>query len=589
MRKTKRFAVLLLVACGICATLSPSAHAASSVNNFAISNYRIDYYLGRDNDGRATLKTVESISADFPQTNKNHGIERAIPQSYDGHKTGLSIASVTDSSGVSWRYSTYTSNGNTVVRIGDADTYVHGPQTYKITYTQRDVTKYFSDTNRDEFYWDTNGTEWAVPINSLTATVHLDNTLSSTLTHTQACYVGLAGSTNHCAVTTTGDGYTASVSGLQANENMTLAIGFSPHTFSPYKMTLGETLLLIWIILLFATALLAFGLCVWFIIRFTRRSNRTAEMRTIIPEYVPPSDVSVATAASIAGKTNRSFSAQLIDFAVRRYIKIYQTRQKSLFRAAQYELELLTDTAELKQEEQGLLKAIFGELCVGKRLDMSTLKNNTGVSLAVQRVTTSLTKRITGEYALRAKVPKESAWFKRAAGITAILAVVLLSPWLLIVAIVALVCAFLLKPFTDKGLELARYIKGLEMYITVAETERIRMLQSPEGAEKIGAPIDTNDKRQLIKLYERVLPYAVLFGQEKGWNNRLGMYYEQAHQQPEWFSGNTAMFSAAAFSSAIGDFNTTTSYSSASSSSSSGSGGGGSSGGGGGGGGGGGW
>ncbi|RYF29034.1 MAG: hypothetical protein EOO17_03070 [Chloroflexi bacterium] len=94
-----------------------------------------------------------------------------------------------------------------------------------------------------------------------------------------------------------------------------------------------------------------------------------------------------------------------------------------------------------------------------------------------------------------------------------------------------------------------------------------------------------------MKLYERVLPYAILFGQEKEWGDQMGRYYESIGSQPEWYSGanNSSLFNAAVLSSAISNFNTAASYTSASSSSTGGSAGGGSSGGGGGGGGGGGW
>ena len=115
------------------------------------------------------------------------------------------------------------------------------------------------------------------------------------------------------------------------------------------------------------------------------------------------------------------------------------------------------------------------------------------------------------------------------------------------------------------------------------------MLQSPEGAEKLDVTVSSEDPKQLVKLYERVLPYAVLFGLEKQWSQQLGAYYEQGSVQPDWYYGNTA-FNAAVFSSALNSFSvTSSSYSSASSSSSGGSNGGGFSGGGGGGGGGGGW
>lgn len=114
------------------------------------------------------------------------------------------------------------------------------------------------------------------------------------------------------------------------------------------------------------------------------------------------------------------------------------------------------------------------------------------------------------------------------------------------------------------------------------------MLQSPEGAEK--TQVDTADPKKLVRLYERVLPYAVLFGQEKEWNKQLGSHYQSTGQQPDWYTGaSLAAFNAASFSSAMTSLTTSINSTGTSYSSSGGSSGGGFSGGGGGGGGGGGW
>ena len=139
---------------------------------------------------------------------------------------------------------------------------------------------------------------------------------------------------------------------------------------------------------------------------------------------------------------------------------------------------------------------------------------------------------------------------------------------------------------TDKGLVLRRYLAGLKMYIGVAEAERLQMLQSPEGAEKV--QVNASNEKQLVKLYERVLPYAVLFGQEKKWSAQLGQYYEQVGEQPDWYSGQGA-FNAAAFAAGMNSLSSVASSASDYSSTSGGSTGGGFAGGGGGGGGGGGW
>ena len=92
----------------------------------------------------------------------------------------------------------------------------------------------------------------------------------------------------------------------------------------------------------------------------------------------------------------------------------------------------------------------------------------------------------------------------------------------------------------------------------------------------------------VLKLNERLLPYAVLFGLEREWVRELAALYEARGETPDWYSGRDG-FNARAFSVAVSSFSSASSTSwsgSSSSSSSSGSGGGGSSGGGGGGGGG---
>ena len=110
------------------------------------------------------------------------------------------------------------------------------------------------------------------------------------------------------------------------------------------------------------------------------------------------------------------------------------------------------------------------------------------------------------------------------------------------------------------------------MYIGVAEAERLNILQSPDGAEKV--VVDVNDGKQLVKLYERVLPYAVLFGQEKNWSKQMGKYYEQVGEAPDWYVGQGA-FNAVAFSSGLSGLSTAAGHASDYSSTSGGGGGGG--------------
>lgn len=576
-----------MIVAAVLLVLGMTAPVYADTNNFQITNFEADYYLDRDADNRSTLKTVEKITAAFPQADQNHGIERALPTTYDGHSTSLQVVSVTDEHGNKRPYTTYESNGNEVLRIGDKTAFVHGLNTYVITYTQRDVTKNFA--GKDEFYWDVNGTEWQQPFDKVSAQIHLSQSLASALTGDTACYKGVAGASERCTLSSSGSVLSTQVSSLGTGENVTFAIGFKSGTFAEYQPSLMEQLMQLWFISLIVTSVVGFCVMIWLAVRYASWSNRKKDLGTVIPEYLPPKNINLLIAEQIGEGARAVLTAQVIDLAVRHYLRLYQTREKSTFKSAEYELEIVKPIDDLQVEEKEFIETLFGEnnIAVGSRFEMKKLRSDYKLAEKLSKNTAQITKRIKGEYALRGKDETKSGWFKRAAIILLIAGILTLSPVVLMAAIVAAICAATLRPLTDAGLALRRYLAGLKLYISVAEKERLAMLQSPEGAEK--TQMTAAEPRQLVKLYERVLPYAVLFGQEKEWNKQLGEYYQQSGTDPDWYNGHAA-FNAAMFASAMNDFSTTTnSYAASTSSSSSGSSGGGSSGGGGGGGGGGGW
>ena len=529
------------------------------------------------------MLTEEVITAEFPNYDQNRGIERAIPSSYDGHTTSLKILSIEDQYGAARNYTTYDSGGGTVVRIGDADIYVRGIQVYKITYSQTDVTKFFADANKDEFYWDTNGTDWRVPIDNLRVTLYVANNLQVQLDGSKACYFGEYGSNAKCEIAQDGTVFTVTQENIRPNQNVTLAVGFQAGTFVAYKPSAIETFVAMWFVLVVITSFISFFVIVWLCVSYKRRSDRDSEVGTIIPEYIPPKNASVTIAGMLINKQSKLFSAQVIDLAVRHYLKITETRQKAFFKTANYSIEIISDTSKLREEEQELLRDIFVSPEIGKKYDTDSIKKDYAMGTRISDNNLKATKNIKTIYNLRAKDEVQTKKFRTRAAVILILALLTLSPGLLIAAVIAFIMSVLISPLNDAGLELKRYILGMEMYIKVAEEERLKILQSPEGAAE---PIDTTDNTRMIKLYERMLPYAILFGLEKEWSKRLGDYYETTNAQPNWYGGNNAVFNAVVLTSAISSFNNTTSYAN---SSSSGSGGGGSSGGGGGGGGGGGW
>ena len=559
----KRFLLGLLTVGLLLAGSGKMAFAARSTDNFTITKFDAEYSLSRDSDNRSKLEVTWRITANFPP-NQNRGIAPVFVKKYDDHSTNFSLQSVTDENGTPLEYSW----NDDELRIGNKNTYVEGEKTYIIKFTQRDITKNYGDTGRDEFYWDVIGDEWRVPMENVQISVKLDESLVAARQGKAFCYVGSRGSTTQCDLSEDKGRIAAKIDKLSRRQGVTVAVGFKSGTFSGYQETLMEKLIGIWNLMQILAYTIATPLVIFLIIRYRRLVGRDKELKPIPPEYLPPEDISVLMSTYV--------------------LKKYEVKKSSLFSGAQYEIEIIKDLQELKAEEIEIIQDMFDSPSIpkpGQRLNLKNLQNNIKYMTRTRDDDKNLETLAREKYGLCEQNPEVKrimrGWFKR----VLVLAVLLLSPMLLVMSIM-LVLASRGWSLTDKGLSLRRYLKGLKMYIGVAEAERLNILQSPEGTEKV--VVDVNDGKQLVKLYERVLPYAVLFGQEKNWSKQMGKYYEQVGEAPDWYVGRGA-FNAVAFSSGLSGLSTAAGHASDYSSTSGGSSGGGFAGGGGGGGGGGGW
>ena len=597
MSRLARIVTVLALAMG--PVLLVGSPAAADTNDFTITSFTADYYLDRDEGGRSTLRTVETIVAEFPEFDQNHGIYRNLVDDYQGHPTNIDVESVTDENGRSLEYDTETEGPFYILQIGDGDVYVHGETTYVITYTQHNVTLF--DGAVEEFYWDVNGTEWYQPFGEVTARVHIPTDLAADLNGDVACYRGPQGSTDRCDEPTLveGDGevvYSLTERDLGGLVNVTVAIGFEEGAFVPRDNSATATP--VFFVLLFTAA----GAVLVGIVTLVRRGTVFADGRgrpTIVAEYLPPANASVIEAALVDKRRKKAIAAQLISMAVSHKIRIIERPATGFFSSgSEYTLELITPEG-MDADEASLARIFFGYgLTPGAQHVIK--KSDAEVGAATYSLIESIRTTLAARGWLKKVGAAARAWpailVTLATALSFVLMVVMVVderggwiPFLLFVAaLVAAVVTYAVVArtvLTEQGAELRDHLVGLLLYIKVAETDRLRMLQSPEGA--IRTAVDTTDRGQMVKLYERVLPYAVLFNEEQRWAKTLGEYYDQ--QPPDWYSGQYA-FSVAAFTAGISSISTSAASAySASSSSSGGSSGGGSSGGGGGGGGGGGW
>lgn len=605
LRTVAASALIALLAAVISGGLTLTASPASaSPQDFTFTSMTADYYLGRDAGGNATLRTVETLVAVFPDFDQNHGIERAVPLKYGEADLHPEIRSVQDGDGRSLPYSRSDSDGFAVLRIGSADRYVHGTMTYRIEYTEQNVIGSFADTASDEFYWDVNGTGWAQPFGTVTAIVHLGDGIESSLTGNSACYYGYSGSTDRCDIVTSGNTFTSTVNDLNPYQTMTIAIGFDPSTFVDPPLLKNN-----WVFAVLPWILLGItGLAFLFVLSLRIFVWRDARGRgIIIPEYSPPDDAYPMLAAELLQRQGSALPAQIVRFAVARVLAIREYPKQSTNK--RYTLELLAGWPAAPESEQWVLHDLFGTLAVGRRMTLDGSDRALGDRLAAHRNNMYQEVRTRGWRARPAtRAPRLLGWstFVTAAAAVTIWIVANVNdvnaPQIWMAALFCsigwiVVLSLAVPPYliTVKGAEVRDYLLGVRDYIKLAEVDRIRVLQAPGTAERI----DVTDQSAIIKLYEKLLPYAMIFGLDKEWIDELGRRYDVT-EQPEWYSGGANFGGVVGFNTAIAatSFSTTpppassgSSWSSSggSSSFSGGSSGGGSSGGGGGGGGGGGW
>ncbi|MFF2370264.1 DUF2207 family protein [Agromyces sp. NPDC058110] len=602
------------------ATAATSAVAAlpAGVDDFTFASFDAVYELGRDVDGRSVLDTTETLVAVFPEFDQNRGIRRAIPLDYDGHPVDVQVQTVTDAAGHPRAFSTEEDDDGEFLLVTIAgDAYVHGEQTYVIAYRQHNVTLQPDDAVVDEFYWDVNGTGWAQPFGVVRAELRVDESLAAAFTGGAACYRGSAGSGTPCETLQRGETAEQPLLVAQADavgpyENLTIAAAFEPGTFEPRDEAFTSSPAAVASAVFAAIALAMFVLAL--VLRLTRW--RSAPRGTIIAQYEPPEGVSALVAADLVGQPSRGVTATILERAVAREVRILDRGGKK------YSVQFLGGPLG-DLDAQSVVRALFSDYpTVGQERALDSKSTALGKRLLAIR--SAIAHRVVETGLRRSPMVGTRILLAVLAGLAAvgafIAAVIALEqvmgggwPFLTLfaagfAAFAVIVTVVGVRPLTVEGRRLRDHLEGLRLFIRLAEADRIRMLQSPTGALRdpvraapaagvppgtdaaasASAPVGSADPAEVLRLTERLLPYAALFGLEKQWLRELASLYEVTGQEPGWYAGSSA-FDAARFAVAVSAFTTTstTSWSgSSSSSSSSGSGGGGSSGGGGGGGGG---
>ncbi|CAN5316736.1 hypothetical protein BH11ACT5_BH11ACT5_13700 [soil metagenome] len=536
--------IALALAVGPAASATAVPAVAQGGDDFEFQSFHADYTLDQDSSGRATLSVVETIVALFPPQ-QNRGIVRALPLKDGEVPLGITMKSITDEHGTPWHYERNDYDGFAEFALG-TDEFLEGPTTFVLSYTLRDPVRYFSDSGDDEFYWDINGTGWAQTFDEVSAHIEVGPALAAALTGSAACYVGYYGESNQCELSREGGGFDVTVGPVGPYNTLTVSIGFAGGTVTQPQLPRDS-----WIVQVAPKVL--FGLLVLLLILSIIIKTavwRDARGRgTVIAEYTPPKNSDLLLDANVVKRPGEGLPALFVDFAVRGLVKVVDNEpgEPGVSGRRRFSLELVTSDGATARE-LGVLVTVFGSsLKPGKRVRPGELDADKGAALY------TLTAKAEAEAlteGLRAK-PKShlpqiitrTAWLAVLAqlgiGIWAIVNDVLdgtvVWPGVGTFVLAVAVPSVLILParLTRAGAEQRDYLRGIRLYLTVAEEERLRMLQSPDGALRI----NVNDRDAVVKLYERLLPYAVLWGVEDQWVEKLRAVYPSG--SPDWLDGDT--------------------------------------------------
>ena len=596
--KKQRLGVLLFLALFF---LLPSITSAQTSNE-QIEKFKVDITINKD----SSVNVVETITYDFGD-NERHGIFRFVPKTYFKddlkYRTVITDFSVEDFDGKAINAEFSSFGDKFEVKIGDRDVLISGVHTYSIKYKVDGAIGYFSD--RDELYWNLTGNEWNVPIKNVESSVSISN-FSGQEKLFFSCYSGKYGSSNDCSnsatTTVTDNGVTlTSIRELSQGEGITIAIGFPKGiVFEPTWIKKNTTLLISLGIDGLLLILLAYIIGrFWYV--WSKEGKDPKGRSVIVPEYDVPDNLSPLEVSAILNQRIKTsdISSEIIHLAVLGYLIIKQSEKKILgFNAgAEYSL-IRTDKTSvgIPEYDRLLLKNIFiGDDTFGKEVKLDDLKDEFYTIIDSIKIAVSKDVFEKGYYTKNNNDVLNTKFFGSLVFISAfalfsIIFSTFLTFWGIVHASVAFIAAqfiwiplviiaiayFVMPKKTDKGIETKEKIEGLEMYLRIAEKNRLEFHNAPEKKPEI---------------FEKLLPFAMTLGVAEIWAKEFADIYKTP---PNWYQGYNN-FAHANFASdfvrEINSFSTTSnstlsSHPSSSGSGFSASGGGGFSGGGGGGGGG---
>lgn len=514
------------------------------------------------NDG--SVKVEEIIDVNF-EVDK-HGIYRDLPYIYSDKNqnrtyTEVVIQSVTQD-GKNANIKQEKSNGYIRIRIGDPNITIRGNHVYAIEYFARGVLQSFN--TYDEFYWNSTGNNWGVPI--IESTTQLKSEENAILEI--ACYQGFFGSTEKCqgnfqnGKTTTFETTRA----LASNEGLTIVAklkkGAYPITVIPKPKTFVEKFLSPFSLstFLFSTLLGAVSIFILWLkkgrdfwipgIAGYKNKNDSKIVKPIgsfeptVVEYTPPENLPPAIIGVIMDEKADTLdvTATIIDLATRGFLTITEIPKKWMFGNSDY---ILKETRHNKSNLYSYEKELLTRLFTTNQVKISTLKKTFYDDLA--KVKEKLYQDVVAKKFFEVSPEKIRTKYLLVAVFLIIISIVIsiisannnmvfifdIALGSCFSGILLLIVSQFLPRRSSSGREIYRRMKGYRMFIERAEKYRQKFFESRN-------------------LFNEVLPYAIIFGITEKYAKALQDMGIKPNS-PSWYHGSQA-FNIAHFTTSISDF-----------------------------------
>lgn len=498
--------------------------AVSSVPAFADDNasyvpyyftaYNVDINVNEDN----SFDITEHISAYFNE--QRHGIYRTIPtrnqvKRTDG--TSHSVKAKIKNIKVSENCDVSIENGNYVLQIGDADTYVEGEHDYTVKYTYM----LGEDQNNgfDELYYNIIGDGWDTYIQNVTFKITMPKEFDKSKLGFSIGNYGTVG-TYDINYDVNDNIITGSVARtLQPNEAVTVRLELEDGYFY-----FNKTLYNFKLALLVAVPALLF---IVVIILWSKFGKDKKAVQTV--EFYPPNGMSSADIAfwqSGLIANNEKLTPLLIELANDGYIQIEEVETKSK-KKSEFSITKLKD----KYDGNDRAKEIFfnGLFKNGTRSKIykSDLEDDFYLTLNIIRELYNKPEKRHKVFEAKSLYMRILAWVLCALSVFAVLfnfsnlfdssLKYILTLVGIIICIVSFVFSFFIRKRTDEAVDILGKINGFKNFLETAEKDKLEALVDDDPA-----------------YFYNILPYAYVLGVSDKWMKK---FESIAVEPPQWYYG----------------------------------------------------